>query len=147
MIGRPAKADAWTIDLASWERALALENGQQFWSFTFDWQLNLRLARKAEPEHGGSRLYRLIGGRAEPWLRIPHADEMTTWPLLFNRAGDAWTMMSSLDRNRAALVRVNDSDGTRTVLAEHDKADLGTTRIWNPVTFEIDAIAANYLRQ
>jgi hypothetical protein len=42
------------------------------------------------PEQGGSRLYRLIKGHAEPWLRIPHADETTTWPLLFNRAGDAF---------------------------------------------------------
>jgi acylaminoacyl-peptidase len=139
--------DVWTLDLASGERELALENGQQFWSFTFDWQLNPRLARKAAPEHGGSRLYRLIDGRAEPWLRIPHADEMTTWPLMFDRSGDAWTMMSSLDRNRAALVRVDAATGTQTVLAEHDKADLGSARIWNPVTFEIDAVAANHLRQ
>jgi dipeptidyl aminopeptidase/acylaminoacyl peptidase len=139
--------DVWTVDLASGERELALENGQQFWSFTFDWQLNPRLARKAEPEHGGSRLYRLIGGRAEPWLRIPHADEMTTWPLMFNRSGDAWMMMSSLDRSRAALVRVEDASGAQTVLAEHDKVDLGGARIWNPVTLEIDAVAASYLRQ
>jgi dipeptidyl aminopeptidase/acylaminoacyl peptidase len=139
--------DVWAVDLATTERRLVLENRGEFWSFDFDWQLNPRLARRSDPEHGGSRLYRMVNGSAEPWLRIPHADEMTTWPLLFNRGGDAWTMMSSLDRNRAALVRVNDSDGARTVLAEHDKADLGATRIWNPATFEIDAIAANYLRQ
>jgi acylaminoacyl-peptidase len=139
--------DVWTVDLASGERQLALENGQEFWSFTFDWQLNPRLARKAEPGQGGSRLYRFVDGRAEPWLRIPHADEMTTWPLMFNRSGDAWTMMSSLDRNRAALIRVDAPARTQTVLAEHDKADLGASRIWNPVTLEIDAVAANYLRQ
>jgi dipeptidyl aminopeptidase/acylaminoacyl peptidase len=139
--------DVWSVDLATGARQLALENGQEFWSFTFDWQLNPRLARKADREHGGSRLYRLIDGGAEPWLRIPHADEMTTWPLMFNRSGNAWTMMSSLDRNRAALVRVDAAAGTQTVLAGHDKADLGGSRIWNPVTLEIDAVAANYLRQ
>jgi dipeptidyl aminopeptidase/acylaminoacyl peptidase len=139
--------DVWSIDLATGARQLALENRQEFWSFTFDWQLNPRLARKAEREQGGSRLYRLIDGHAEPWLRIPHADEMTTWPLMFNRSGNAWTMMSSLDRNRAALVRVDAAAGAQTVLAEHDKADLGGSRIWNPVTLEIDAVAANYLRQ
>lgn len=72
------------------ERRLVLENSGRFWHFTFDWQFNPRLARKPEPEQGGSRLYRLIKGHAEPWLRIPHADETTTWPLLFNRAGDAF---------------------------------------------------------
>jgi dipeptidyl aminopeptidase/acylaminoacyl peptidase len=139
--------DVWAVDVATGERRLVLENSGEFWSFTFDWQLNPRLARKSEPSEGGSRLYRLADGRAEPWLRIPYADEWTTWPLLFNRSGDAWTMMSSLDRDRAALVQVDETSGTQTVLAEHDKADLGATRIWNPVTFEIDAIAANYLRQ
>jgi acylaminoacyl-peptidase len=139
--------DVWAVDLASKERTLVLENRGEFWSFAFDWQLNPRLARKAEPEQGGSRLYRLVNGSAEPWLRIPHADEMTTWPLLFNRCGDRWTMMSSIDRDRAALVRVDENSGTQTVLAEHGKADLGAMRIWNPVTFDVDAIAANYLRQ
>jgi dipeptidyl aminopeptidase/acylaminoacyl peptidase len=139
--------DVWSVDLATGERKLTLENDQEFWSFTFDWRLNARLARRAEPEQGGSRLYRFIDGRAEPGLRIPHADEMTTWPLMFNRSGDAWTMMSSLERDRAALVRVDAAAGTQIVLAEHDKGDLGGARIWNPVTFEIDAVAANYLRQ
>src|SRR5262249_46340297 len=75
------------------------------------------------------------------------ADEQTTWPVVFNRAGDAFTMMSSRGRDRAALVRVDAASGAETVLAEHDKADLGGWRIWNPQTFEIDAVGANYLRQ
>ena len=139
--------DVWAIDLATAERRLVLENRDAFWSFAFDWQLNPRLARRSDPDQGGSYLYRLVNGRAEPLLRIPHADEMTTWPLLFNRRGNTWTMMSSLGRNRAALIRIDESTGTQSVLAEHDKADLGAMRIWNPVTFEIDAVAANYLRQ
>jgi acylaminoacyl-peptidase len=56
-------------------------------------------------------------------------------------------MMSSLDRDRAALVRVDAVSGAQTLLAQRDKADIGAWRIWNPVTFEIDAIGANYLRQ
>lgn len=139
--------DVWSVDVANAERKLVLENTGEFWSFDFDWQLNPRLGRKAAPEGGGSRLYRLAGREAEPWLDIPHADEQTTWPLLFNRAGDAFTMMSSLGRNTAALFRVDAVSGTETLLAEHAKADIGQRRIWNPVTFEIDAVAATYLRQ
>jgi dipeptidyl aminopeptidase/acylaminoacyl peptidase len=139
--------DVWSIDIATGERKLVLENTGQFWSFNFDWQLNPRLARRATPDRGGSCLCWLIGGKAEAWLDIPHADELTTWPLEFDRPGDAFTMMSSLDRDRAALVRVDTVSGTQTLLAQHDKADIGAWRISNPATFEIDAIGANYLRQ
>jgi dipeptidyl aminopeptidase/acylaminoacyl peptidase len=139
--------DVWSIDLATAERRLLLENTAEFWSFNFDWQLNPRLGRKASSRGGGSRLYWLTGAKAEPWLDIPHADEMTTWPLRFNRAGDAFTMMSSLGRDRAALVSVDAASGAETVVAAHAKVDIGTWQIWNPVTFEVDAIGANHLRQ
>jgi dipeptidyl aminopeptidase/acylaminoacyl peptidase len=139
--------DVWSIDLAAAERRLVLENTGEFWSFNFDWQLNPRLGRKAASHGGGSRLYRLTGAKAEPWLDIPHADEMTTWPLRFNHAGDAFTMMSSLGRDRAALVSVDAASRVETVVAEHAKVDIGAWQIWNPVTFEIDAIGANHLRQ
>jgi acylaminoacyl-peptidase len=139
--------DVWSINLATAERRLVLENTGEFWSFNFDWQLNPRLGRKAASHGGGSRLYRLTGAKAEPWLDIPHADEMTTWPLRFNHAGDAFTMMSSLGRDLAALVRVDATSGAETVVAEHTKVDIGAWQIWNPMTFEIDAIGANHLRQ
>ena len=131
----PKWHDVWAVDLASGERRLVLENSE-FWNFAFDWQLNPRVARKAEPAQGGSQLYRLVDGTCEPWLRIPHADELTTWPLFYDRAGNALTMMSSLGRNRAALIRVDENAGTQTLLAEHAKVDLGATRILNPMTFE-----------
>jgi dipeptidyl aminopeptidase/acylaminoacyl peptidase len=139
--------DVWSIDLATAERRLVLENTGEFWSFNFDWQLNPRLGRKAASHGGGSRLYRLTGAKGEPWLDIPHADEMTTWPLRFNHAGDAFTMMSSLGRDRAALVSVDAASGAETVVAEHAEVDIGAWQIWNPVTFEVDAIGANHLRQ
>lgn len=142
----PKWHDVWAVDLATAERRLVLENSE-FWNFAFDWQLNPRVARKVEPAQGGSQLYRLVDGAREPWLRIPHADQLTTWPLFYDRAGSALTIMSSLGRNRAALIRVDENAGTQTLLAEHAKVDLGDTRILNPKTFEIDAIAANYLRQ
>ena len=142
----PKWHDVWAVDLATAERRLVLENSE-FWNFAFDWQLNPRVARKVEPAQGGSQLSRLVDGAREPWLRIPHADQLTTWPLFYDRAGSALTMMSSLGRNRAALIRVDENAGTQTLLAEHAKVDLGDTRILNPKTFEIDAIAANYLRQ
>jgi acylaminoacyl-peptidase len=139
--------DAWSIDVASGERRLVLENTSGLWSLSFDWQLNPRLGRKSTRGRGGSCLHRLTGGSVEPWLDIPVFDEWTTWPIMFDRAGDAVTMMSSLGRDRAALVRVDMATRAETVLARHDKADLGGWRVWNPQTFEIDAIGADYLRR
>ncbi len=139
--------DAWSIYVASGERRTVLENTGEFWSLSFDWQLNPRLGRKSTRGRGGSCLYRLTEGSAEPWLDVPVFDEWTTWPLMFDRAGDAVTMMSSLGRDRAALVRIDMATRAETVLAQHDKADLGGWRLWNPQTFAIDAIGATHLRQ
>ena len=142
----PKWHDVWRVDIASGERALVLENTGELWSLSFDWQLNPRIGRKST-RGIGSRLHRLVDGRAEPWLDIPFADEWTTWPIMFDRAGHALTMMSSLGRNRAALVRIDMDTGAETVLAEHDKADIGDRRLWNPQTFAIDAVGAIYLRR
>jgi hypothetical protein len=59
--------DVWSIDIATAERKLVLENTGQFRSFNFDWQLNPRLARRATPDRGGSCRCWLIGGKAESW--------------------------------------------------------------------------------
>jgi acylaminoacyl-peptidase len=143
----PKWHDVWRLDLASGERELVLENTAGLWSLSFDWQLNPRLGRKSRPGRGGSCLHRLTEGKAEPWLDIPLADEQTTWPIMFDRAGEALMMMSSLGRDRGALVRIDMATGAETVVAQHDKADLGGGRLWNPQTFEIDAVGASYLRQ
>ena len=151
----PKWHDVWRLDLASGQRELVLENTAELWNLTFDWQLNPRLGRKSVRGRGGSCLHRLVAGRAEPWLDIPVADEWTTWPIMFDRGGDALMMMSSLGRDRAALTRIDmTSDmssglasGAETVIAQHDKADLGQLRLWNPQTFEIDAVGAVYLRR
>jgi dipeptidyl aminopeptidase/acylaminoacyl peptidase len=143
----PKWHDVWRLDVASGQRELVLENTAELWNLTFDWQLNPRLGRKSTRGRGGSCMHRLIDGGAEPWLDIPVADEWTTWPIMFDRAGGALMMMSSLGRDRAALTRIDMDSGAETVVAQHDKADLGGWRIWNPQTFEIEAVGATYLRQ
>jgi dipeptidyl aminopeptidase/acylaminoacyl peptidase len=137
--------DVWAVDLASGERTLVFENTARFDNFAFDWQLNPRLARQPQSK-GGSLLYRFADGKSEPLLEIPQEDDFSTHVLLFNRAGDAWWMLSSLGRDKSALVRVDAASGTQTVMAQHSRADLDS-RIVDPSTFEVDAIAANYVRQ
>jgi acylaminoacyl-peptidase len=143
----PRWHDVWRVDIASGKRELVLENTAGLWALSFDWQLKARLGRKSTPGRGGSCLHRLIDGKTEPWLDIPVADEWTTWPIMFDRAGGTLMMMSSLGRDRAALVRIDMATGSETVLAAHDKADIGDRWVWNPQTFEIDALGAIYLRR
>jgi dipeptidyl aminopeptidase/acylaminoacyl peptidase len=138
--------DVWAIDLAGGERELVFENTWEFGAFAFDWQFNPRLARQPQPGKGGGLLYRFIDGKPEPLMEIPQEDDFTTSLLLFNRTGNAWWMRSSLGRNTSALVRVEANSGAQTVIAEHPHADLGN-RIVDPVAFEVDAIAANHVRQ
>jgi dipeptidyl aminopeptidase/acylaminoacyl peptidase len=138
--------DVWAINLATGEHKLVFENTQDLGNFVFDWQLNPRLARQPQPGKGGGIFHRLVGGKTEPFLEVPQDDDFTTTVLLFNRAGNAWTMLSSLGRNTSALIRVDAASVAQTVLAEHPKADIGRC-IVNSVTGEIDAVAANYVRQ
>jgi hypothetical protein len=45
----PKWHDVWAVDLATAERRLILQNSEEFWNSAFDWQLNPRVARKADP--------------------------------------------------------------------------------------------------
>ena len=138
--------DIWSMDLASGERRLVYENTEKFGHFCFDWQGRLRLAQRSEPETGGIQIYRFDTGAIEPWWHIPFEDVMGSQWLCFNRAGTHLSVLSSIGRNTAALLRIDMASGAQTVLAEHAKADLGDA-IADPVSFEIDAIAAEPLRQ
>ena len=138
--------DIWSMDLASGERQLVFENTEKFGHFCFDWQGRLRLAQRSEPATGGIQIYRFENSRMEPWRHVPFEDVMSSQWLFFNRAGTQLSMLSSIGRDTAALLRVDMASGMESVLAQHAKADLGHV-IWDPVTFEIDAIAAEPLRQ
>ena len=55
-------------------------------------------------------------------------------------------MLSSIGRDRTALYRVDAATGAQTLLAEHPKADIVRAIVDN-VTGEVDAVAANYVRE
>lgn len=138
--------DLWSIDLSTGKRTLLYENQELFGSFSLDWQGNLRLGRRRVEGSGDSEILQFDNGIWRPWRRIPFEDDLTTWPILFNRAGTHFSMLSSIDRDTSALVRIDVASDQEELLAEHAKADLGY-RLFHPTTFEIEAIACEPIRQ
>ena len=134
--------DIWQIDLESGARTLVCENTDRLGSIQCDWQGKLRLARRASPEKGGDEILRFAGSRPEPWRLIPFEDTLTTWTGNFNRAGTHFSMLSSLGRNTAAIVRVDAETGAETVLAAHPDADIIDYQT-HPQSHEVTAAAAD----
>ena len=142
----PRWHDVWSLDLATGKRELVYENTERFGSFLPDWQGRIRLAQRSEPASGGEQIYQLHEGGPEPWRFIPFEDWLSTGTIFFNRAGTHLMMLSSIGRDTAALLRVEMASGAESVLAEHPKADLGEL-IFDPGTFEVDAVAAGRIRR
>lgn len=140
----PRWHDLYEVDIADGARRLLLRNDRELSGFTFDRQLGLRFAMRTQK--GGSALVlRREGEDFREEFRILPEDMANTGLLGMNRAGDAYFLKSSLERDRAALFRVEWGSGQKTLLAEHANADIGGM-LSDPVTGEPEAVQANYLR-
>jgi dipeptidyl aminopeptidase/acylaminoacyl peptidase len=142
----PRRHDVWSLDPATGERELVYENTEGFGWFQFDWSGRMRLAARNEAAKGGQQVYRMETGRPEPWRVIPLDDQFGTAALNFDRSGRKLFALSSIGRDRSALVAIDMTSGAETVLAEHPHADIiGAMR--DKRTFEIEAVLAVHLRQ
>lgn len=140
----PRAYDVYAIDLATGARTSVYRNVEGFENFAFDNDLNVRVAYDDAPG-GGGRFMRRNGNRWVEFQRIGPEDGLTTDAIGFNGAGDSVYMLSSVGRERAALISVNLASGESRVIGEHDRADVGNVMI-HPTTFEVLAFSANYLR-
>lgn len=138
--------DVWSVDLASGRLDLVYENTQKFGWFESDWSGQIRVVGRSEPEKGGRQIYRMESGRPKPWRFIPFDDSFGTGFYCFNRSGSHLLGLSSIGRDKAAVVRIDMATDEEAVLAEHRNADLGEA-MFNPETFEIDAVAVTHIRK
>jgi len=139
----PEWHDVYEINLASGERKLIEKNDQQFAGYLEDLQLRPRVAVKMLPE-GGGELYRRTPKGWESFLRYGQEDSLTTQPVLVEGSGNSAILLSSVGRDKGALLRVNLETGQQTVVAESDKADVADA--WfAPRTRELQAYAVEYL--
>jgi dipeptidyl aminopeptidase/acylaminoacyl peptidase len=139
----PEYHDLYEINIASGERKLVERNDQEFAGYLEDLQLRPRLAVKTLPD-GGGEIYRNTGKGWESLLKYGRDDSLTTRPVIVEEGGNSALMLSSIGRDKAALLRVDLSTGKQTVVGESDKADV--SEVWlEPRTRKPQAFAVEYL--
>lgn len=139
----PEWHDLYEVNVTHGERKLVEKNDQEFAGYLEDLQLRPRVALKTLAD-GGSELYRRTDKGWESFLKISQVDNLTTHPIVVEGSGKTALLVSSVDRDKGALVRVDLTTGAQTVVAESNKADISD--IWsNPRTREPQAYAVDYL--
>jgi dipeptidyl aminopeptidase/acylaminoacyl peptidase len=139
----PEYHDLYEINIATGERKLVERNDQEFAGYLEDLQLHPRLAVKTLAD-GGGEIYRNTGKGWESLLKYGRDDSLTTRPLIVEEGGNTALMLSSIGRDKAALVRVDLGSGRQTVVGESDKADVSD--VWlDPKTRKPQAFAVEYL--
>lgn len=139
----PEYHDLYEINIASGERKLVERNEQEFAGYLEDLQLRPRLAVKTLAD-GGGEIYRNTGKGWESLLTYGRDDSLTTRPVVVEEGGNSALMLSSIGRDKAALVRIDLASGKQTVLGESDKADV--SEVWlEPRTRKPEAFAIEYL--
>ncbi len=140
---KPEWHDLYEIDVATGERKLIERNDQEFAAYLEDLQLHPRLALKTLAD-GGGELYRRTDNGWESFLKYSQADSLTFRPLVIEQGGRTALILSSVGRDKAALVRVDLPTARQTALAESDQADISD--VWlDPRTRAPQAYGVEYL--
>ena len=140
----PRYHDVHLLDLPSGTLELVLENNQ--WAgFMADDSLTLRWA-EAQTEDGGTAMFEITDGviAETPREIIGMDDALSTGAAGYTTDGAILYWFDSRGRNTAALYAEDTATGTRTLIAEHDKADIGGT-LSHPQSGVVQAWSATYL--
>nr|WP_298926059.1 S9 family peptidase [uncultured Erythrobacter sp.] len=137
--------DVHRLNLNTGALELVYENNG-FAGFMSDDSLTLRMAFQ-QNDAGGTDFFRFTDGavEAEPFESTEMEDSMTTSPSGYTVDGSILYWMDSRGRNTAALYAQDTKTGTRTLIAEDDKADISGA-MQDQKTGEIQAYAVNYLK-
>jgi dipeptidyl aminopeptidase/acylaminoacyl peptidase len=136
--------DLYIVDIRTGERRLVYENADEIAGFLLDRQLNLKLATTTRGKGSGLAILKWNGASFDEIMSVESDDVLTTGPLHVNRKGDAWYLNSSIDRDKAVMLRVDWKTGAETLVASHDKVDV-TGYIVDPRTDEVTAVSADYV--
>lgn len=137
--------DVFCLDLTSGERSLIWENRQEFDFVGLDWQLKPRHASGNAPD-GGTRLWRLDGGKVTHWRDVPYDANGTTRVWAFDASGKHLHMRSSIEHDKSTLVRIDWSTGEQTIMFSSPRADVSGA-IFDIKTFEPQAVCVDAARQ
>jgi len=139
----PEYHDLYEINIATGERKLVERNDQEFAGYLEDLQLRPRVAVKTLPD-GGGEIYRNTGKGWQSLLKYGRDDSLTTRPVIVEEGGNSALILSSIGRDKAALLRVDLASGKQTVVGESNKADV--SEVWlEPRTRKPEAFAVEYM--
>lgn len=139
----PEYHDLYEINIATGDRKLVERNDHEFAGYLEDLQLHPKLAVKTLDD-GGGEIYRHTDKGWEPFLKYGRDDSLTTRPVIVEEGGNSALMLSSIERDKAALIRVDLTNGKQTVLGESDKADV--SEVWlDPKTRKPQAFGVEYM--
>jgi dipeptidyl aminopeptidase/acylaminoacyl peptidase len=138
----PEWHDVYEIDVVTGERRLVLKNEDNLSGFQEDLDLVPRLATRALAE--GSEILRRTPAGWERVLFVGQEDTLTTAPLTIEEGGRTALLLSSVDRNTSALVRLDLTSGATSLVAEDPRSDIAG--VWtDPRTRRLTAYATEYL--
>jgi dipeptidyl aminopeptidase/acylaminoacyl peptidase len=139
----PEYHDLYEINIATGDRKLVERNDHEFAGYLEDLQLHPKLAVKTLDD-GGGEIYRNTSKGWEPFLKYGRDDSLTTRPVIVEEGGNSALMLSSIGRDKAALIRVDLANGKQTVVGESDKADV--SEVWlDPKTRKPQAFGVEYM--
>jgi dipeptidyl aminopeptidase/acylaminoacyl peptidase len=139
----PEYHDLYEINIATGERKLVERNDQQFAGYLEDLQLHPRLAVKTLAD-GGGEIHRKTSKGWETFFKYGRDDSLTTRPVIVEEGGKTALMLSSVARDKAALLRVDLDNGKQTVIGESNKADV--SEVWlNPRSRKPEAFGVEYM--
>ena len=137
--------DIYSLNLETGALDLVMQN-DAFAGFLTDDTLTLRWAFK-QNDQGGNDMFEIREGKIPktPTESTGLEDSMTTHPAGYTTDGSTLYWVDSRGRDRAVLIAQDTATGSRDVLAENAKADIGGT-LRHPVTGVVEAYAVNYLK-
>ena len=137
--------DIYKVDLASGDRTLLEKNDAQIAGYIADADYTLKYAQRSRPDGGADVLRRGANGAWEKFDDIPFEDVLTTSPGGLTLDGKTLYFTDSRGRNTAALFAIDVTSGTRTLVLEDARADVGGT-LADPATGKVQAVSVDYLR-
>ena len=141
----PQLHDVWRVNLLTGEKELLQENAG-FADFVVDDDFRVRFAINFTAEGGQALLEADPSGEWKPYINVPAEDAMTFAPLGFDKSGDTLYLMDSRERNTAALFAVDLESEEKKLLAEDERADVGTALV-HPTEKNIQAVGFTYARR
>ena len=141
----PQWHDLYEIDVTTGTRKLVERNDQHFAAYLEDLQLRPRLALKTLPD-GGGEIYRRTYQGWESLLQYGQGDSLTMRPLVIEEGANTALLLTSIGRDKAALVRVDLTSGKQSLVGESERADVSD--VWlDPRTRTPQAYGSEYLTE